>query len=127
MFLTNFNSSVEFAICSRIPPGEGPYHMDSSPSICNINPLLQFCVVGDLSGSYSQTDSKFNFNTNVNVTVDSYMNRSFNFRFSQFPLLVLLVFLKVKIRKALRCNIVSSEDLLKLNNLCHLTRKFSNF
>ena len=37
------------------------------------------------------------------------------------------MFLKVKIRKALRCNIVSSEDLLKLNNLCHLIRKFSNF
>ena len=95
--------------------------MDSSPPICNINQLLQFCVVGDLSGGYSQTDSKFNFNANVNVTVDSYMNCSFNFSFSQFPLIVLLVFLKVKIRKALRCIIVSSEDLLKLNNLlCHL-------
>ena len=55
------------------------------------------------------------------------MNRSFNFSFSQFPLIVVLVFLKVKIRKALRCNIVISEDLLKLNNLCHLVRKFSNF
>ena len=42
-------------------------------------------------------------------------------------LIVVLVFLKVKIRKALRCNIVSSEDLLKLNNLCHLISKFSNF
>ena len=38
-----------------------------------------------------------------------------------------LVFLKVKIRKALRCNVVSSEDLLKLNNLCYLIRKFLNF
>ena len=51
------------------------------------------------------------------------MNRSFNFSFSQF---VVLVFLKVKIRKALHCNIVSSEDLLKSNYLCHLIRKFSN-
>ena len=42
-------------------------------------------------------------------------------------LIEVLVFLKVKIRKALRCNVVSSEDLLKLNNLCHLIRKFSNF
>ena len=41
-------------------------------------------------------------------------------------LIVALVFLKVKISKALRCNIVSSEDLLKLNNTCHLIRKFSN-
>ena len=41
-------------------------------------------------------------------------------------LIAVLVFLKVKIRKALRCNIVSSEDLLKLNNICHLLRKFSN-
>ena len=41
-------------------------------------------------------------------------------------LIAVLVFLKVKIRKALRCNIVSSEDLLKLNNICHLIRKFSN-
>ena len=42
-------------------------------------------------------------------------------------LIVVLVFLKVKIKKALRCNIVSLEDLLKLNNLCHLISKFSNF
>ena len=42
-------------------------------------------------------------------------------------LIVVLVFLKVKIRKTLRCIIVSSEDLLKLNNLCHLISKFSNF
>ena len=41
-------------------------------------------------------------------------------------LIVVLEFLKVKIRKALRCNIVSLEDLLKLNNVCHLVRKFSN-
>ena len=27
MFLTNFNSSVEFAICLEIPSGEGPYHI----------------------------------------------------------------------------------------------------
>ena len=55
------------------------------------------------------------------------MNRSFNFSFSQFPLIVVLLFLKVKIRKALHCNIVISEDLLKLNNLFYLIRKFSQF
>ena len=33
----------------------------------------------------------------------------------------------MKIRKALHCNIVSSEDLLKSNNRCRLIRKFSNF
>ena len=54
MFSTNFNSSVEFAICSGSPSGEGLYHMESSPLICNIKPLLQFYVVGDLSGGYSQ-------------------------------------------------------------------------
>ena len=117
MFLINFNSSVEFAICSGIPSGGGPNHMESSPPICNINQLPQFYMVGDLSGGYSQTDHKFNFNTNFNVTVDSYMDRSFNFSFSQFPLIAVLVFFKVKIRKALPSNIVSSEDLLKLNNL----------
>ena len=42
-------------------------------------------------------------------------------------LIVLLLFFKVKIRNALRCNIVTSEDLLKLSCLCHLIRKFSNF
>ena len=126
MFITNFNSSDEFAICSGTPSGEGLY-MESSPPICNINPLSQFYMVGDLSGGYSQTDCKFNFNTNVNVTFDSYMKRTFNFSVSKFPLSVVLVFLQVKIRKALRCNIFSSEDLLKLNNLCHLIRKFSNF
>ena len=36
------------------------------------------------------------------------------------------MFLKVKIRTALRRSIVSLEDLLKLNNICHLIRKFSN-
>ena len=41
-------------------------------------------------------------------------------------LIVVLVFLKVNMRKALCCNIVSLEDLLKLNNICHLKRKFSN-
>ena len=82
MFLTNFNCSVEFAICSGIPFAEGQYHMESSPLICNINPLPQFYMVGDFSGGYSQRDCKFNFNINVNVTVESYMNRSFNFSFS---------------------------------------------
>ena len=127
MFLTNFNSSAEFAICSGILSGEGPSHMESSPLICNINLLPQFYMVGDLSGGYSETDHKFIFNTKIYVTVDSYMNRSFNFSFSQFPLIIVLVFLKVKIRKALRCNIVSLEDLWKLNILYHLIRKFSNF
>ena len=42
-------------------------------------------------------------------------------------LIVVLVFLKVKTRKALSWNIVSSEDLLRSNNRCHLIRKFSNF
>ena len=41
-------------------------------------------------------------------------------------LIVVLVFLKVKIRKALRCNIDNLEDLLKLNNICYPIRKFSN-
>ena len=42
-------------------------------------------------------------------------------------LIVVLVFLKVNTRKTLHCNIVRSEDLLKLNYQCHLIRKFSNF
>ena len=46
-------------------------------------------------------------------------------------LTVVLMFFKVKIRKAFHCSVVSSEDLLKLNYfksyLCHLIRKFSNF
>ena len=42
-------------------------------------------------------------------------------------LIVVLAFLKVKIRKVLRCNIVRLEDLLKLNDQGHLIRKFSNF
>ena len=113
LFLTNFNSSVEFGICSGIPSSEGLYHMESSPLICNVNLFPQFYMVGVLSGDYSQADHKFNFNANVNVTVDSYMNRSVNFSFSQFPLIAVLVFLKVKIRKALCCSIVSLEDLLK--------------
>ena len=82
MFLTNFNSSVEFAICSGIPSNEGLYHMESTPPICNINPLTGFCVVGDFSGGYSQTNCNFNLNNNVNVTVDIYMNSSLNFSFS---------------------------------------------
>ena len=60
---------------------------------------------------------------------------------SKALLIVVVLFLKVKIRKVLRCNIVSSEDLLlslfivivnvivifMLSYLCHLIRKFSNF
>ena len=50
-----------------------------------------------------------------------------NINLSKKALLILvLVFLKVKIRKALRCNITSLEDLLKLNNVCHLIRNISN-
>ena len=86
--------------------------------------LPQFYIVGNFSGGFSQTDHKFNFNTNVNATVDSYINRSFNFSFSQFYLIAVPVLLKGIIRRALRCNIVSSEDILKLNNLCNLIRTF---
>ena len=82
MFLTNFNSSVKFAICLEIPYGEGPYHMESSPAICNTNPLLCFYMVGEFSEGYSQADCNFTFNINFNVTVDSYMNSSFSFSFS---------------------------------------------
>ena len=60
MFLTNFNSSVEFAICSGIPSGEGPYHMESSPPIFSINPMPRFYMVGNFSEGYSQTDCNFN-------------------------------------------------------------------
>ena len=50
-----------------------------------------------------------------------------NIKLSKKALLIVVpVFLKVKIRKALRCSIVSLEDLLKLNNICHVIRKFSN-
>ena len=50
-----------------------------------------------------------------------------NIELSKKALLILVfVFLKVKIGKALRCSIVNLEDLLKLNNICHLIRKFSN-
>ena len=100
MFLTSFNSSVELAICSGIPSSEGPNHMESSPPICYINQLPQFYMVGDLSRGYSQTDHKFNFNTNFNVTVDSYMDRSFNFSFSQIPLIAVLVFFQSEDQKS---------------------------
>ena len=69
MFLTNFNSSVEFAICWGISFTGGSYYMESSTSICNINPLTGFCMVGDFSGCYSQTDRNFNINVNVTVSV----------------------------------------------------------
>ena len=82
MFLTNFNSSVEFAICWGILSGEQPYHMESSPLICNIKPLARFYIVGDFYGGFSQADCDFNFNINVNVTVDSYISSCFNFSFS---------------------------------------------
>ena len=50
-----------------------------------------------------------------------------NIKLSKKALLIVVpVFLKVKIRRALRGSIVNLEDLLKLNNICHLIRKFSN-
>ena len=58
-FLTNFNSSVEFSICSWIPFVEGL-----------VKGLNDFCVVGFFSGSYCQADCHFNYNTNVKVTVE---------------------------------------------------------
>ena len=76
--LINFNSSVEFAICSRIPSSEGLYHMETSLPICNTNSWTGFCMVGLFSGGYSKTCSNFYFNINVNITVDSYMNSSFS-------------------------------------------------
>ena len=82
MFLTTFNSSVEFAISSEILSGKESYHMEFSPPICNVNLLTGFCMVGDFSVDYFQRDCNLNFNINVNVTVDSYMNSSFNFNFS---------------------------------------------
>ena len=78
MTLINFNSSVEFAICSRIPSSEGLYHMETSLPICNTNSWTGFCIVGLFSGGYSKTNSNFYFNINVNITVDSYMNSSFS-------------------------------------------------
>ena len=41
-------------------------------------------------------------------------------------LIVVPVFLKVKIRKALRSSMVNLEDIVKLNNICYQIRKFSN-
>ena len=75
MFLTNFNSSFEFLICSKIPSSEGSYHIETSLLICNTNLWTGFYVVGGFPGSYSQTNCNFNFNINVDVTADSYMNR----------------------------------------------------
>ena len=82
MFLTKFNSSVEFTISLEILSNEGAYYMESSLLICNINLQPGFCMVENFSGGYSQTDYNFNFNINVNVTVDSNMNSNFNFSFS---------------------------------------------
>ena len=56
MFLTNFNSSIEFAISSRIPSGEGFYQMETSPPTYTINLWNGFGMVGDFSGGYSQKD-----------------------------------------------------------------------
>ena len=69
MFLANFNSSVEFAICSEIPSGEGLYHMESNSPICDKNLLTDFCMVEDFSGGNSQTVCNFNFNINVSFDV----------------------------------------------------------
>ena len=81
-FLTNFNSSVEFAICSGIPSCEVSCHIETSLPICYLNPWIGFCMVGDFSEGYSETDCNFNFDSNVNVTVDSF-NSSFHLSFSQ--------------------------------------------
>ena len=56
MFLTNFNSSVEFTVCSAMPSGEESYFMESSPPIYIINLWTVFSMVRDVSGGYSQTD-----------------------------------------------------------------------
>ena len=84
MFLANFNSFVEFAICSEIPSGEGLYHIESNSPICDKNLLTDFCMVEDFSGGNSQTVCNFNFNINVSfdVTWYGYMNSSFSFSFS---------------------------------------------
>ena len=80
IFLTNFNGSVEFAVCSGITFREGSYLMKTGLPICSINPWTVLRMVGDFSGGYSQTDCNFNFN-NVYITADIYMNSSFNFSF----------------------------------------------
>ena len=51
--LLNFNSSVEFAISSGIPSGEGPYHIKSSLKICSVTASTGSSIVGDFSGGYS--------------------------------------------------------------------------
>ena len=81
IFLTNFNGSVEFAVCSGITFREGSYRMKTGLPICSINPWTVFRMVGNFSGGYCQTDCNFNFNNNVYFTADIYMNSSFNFSF----------------------------------------------
>ena len=78
--------------------------MESSPPICNINPLPQFYMVGDFLRGYSKTDFKFNSNINVNVTVDSYMKKSFNLSFSRL------------LKNLLASRITRLEVLAKLRN-----------
>ena len=97
MFLTNFNSSVEFTVCSAMPSGEESYFMESSPPIYIINLWTVFSMVRDVSGGYSQTDWNDNFNINVNITVDSYMNSSFTFSFLHL-LKCLLAFTIMKLK-----------------------------
>ena len=82
MFLTNFNNSIELAICSEIPSGVGTSHTESTLLIYYINTWTGFYMVGEFYGGYSQTDCNFNFNINVNVTADSYNKSSFSFSFS---------------------------------------------
>ena len=96
MFLTNFNSSVEFAICSGITSGEGQYHIESSPPICNL--LTRLYMVGDFSGGYSQTNFNFNFNINVKVTVEISVNSSIYFSVSHL-LKYLLGFRNMKLER----------------------------
>lgn len=59
LFLTNFKSSVKFAICLGIPSSEGSYHMETSLLIHNTNLWTGFCMVEDVFGGYSQTDPNF--------------------------------------------------------------------
>ena len=53
MLLTNFSSSIEFAICSRIPSSGVSYHVETSLPICSTNSCTDVCMVEDFSGGYS--------------------------------------------------------------------------
>ena len=70
--------------------------MEYSPPIPSKNLLIDFCMVGDFSGGYSQTDINFDLNININITVDCYMNSSSSFSFSHL-IKYLLAFRIVKL------------------------------